>query len=167
MAESTHICPFCGGGTIKKIHVFDRVRELGGKIGVPHGSAEGTMKMDTAPQKEAYFVCNGCTKEYVWASMDINTLIEHFAADEIEAHTIASLIGHYYGNHVTLKDLLTKYRTGIVRLHNNKVPYISNKIAKRQLYLCFNYNGIRTFATFIKKRRNNYYYYSMKAMGIP
>ena len=88
--------------------------------------------------------------------------MQHLEAEE----NVSILIKYYYPEGVTLTDLITKYRTGIVRKHSDKASWISNLIVKRQLYICFNYKGKRTFGTFVRKKKGKHYY-TMKTMGVP
>lgn len=155
-------CPFCGGNPIKKIPYSDRIKSAKIGAGAFEISGEGSIDMDPNPQQEEYYLCNGCNQKYVWADIDINLILEHLEGGE----NIPKLIKYYYPDGVTLTELLTKYRTGIVRRHSDKFSWLSNLIVKRQLFICFNYKGKRTFGTFIR-RENEKYYYTMKTMMVP
>ncbi|MCV0409360.1 hypothetical protein [Nitrosopumilus sp.] len=160
--ENHDVCPFCGGKPIKKNPYSDRVKKAGIGAGALEVSGSGNVEMDPNPEKEEYFLCNGCNQKYVWADIDINLILKHLKGEE----NIPKLIKYYYPDNVSLTDLLTKHRTGIVRRHSDKVSWLSNMIIKRQLYICFNYDGKRTFGTFIRKEKEKYYY-TMKTMGVP
>jgi len=157
-----NICPFCGGKPIKKNPYSDRIKSAKIGAGAFEVSGEGSVNMDPNPQKEEYYLCNGCNQQYVWAEIDINLIIEHLQGGE----NIPKLIKFYYPEGITLTELLMNYRTGIVRRHSDKLSWISNKFVKRQLFICFNYKGKRTFGIFIRKEEEKYYY-TMKTMGVP
>lgn len=155
-------CPFCGGKPIKKNPYSDRIKSAKVGGGALEVSGEGGIEIAPNPQKEEYYLCNGCNQQYVWADIDINLILEHL--DGLE--NIPKLIRFYYPDGVTLTDLIDKHRTGIVRRHDSKLSWLSNSIVKRQLYICFNYNGKRTFGVFVRKKKTKYYY-TMKTMGVP
>lgn len=165
-----NICPFCGATPIKKIPYSDRIEDvgIGGKIGggIEEGFVElagkGKLKVKPNPDQDVYYSCNGCNTTYVWANIDINLLINHLQGNKDK---IAMQINHYYAGKVTLHELLTTYRTGIVRKYS-KQSWIANWKVKSLLYVCFNYENIRTFATFMRKK-NSYYYYIMKRLEVP
>jgi len=113
--EYHDICPFCGGKPIKKNPLLDRITKVRAGGGASQVSAHGSVEMNANPQKEEYYLCNGCNQKYVWAPIDIDLIIKHLDAEE----NIAKLIYHYYKDEVMLTDLLTKYRTGIVRKHSD------------------------------------------------
>jgi hypothetical protein len=75
------------------------------------------------------------------------------------------MVYHHYSNKVTLSDLILKYRTGIVRRHSTTVPYLSQKVARKILYICFNYNGKRTFGSFIRSKDKDCY--TLKSLEVP
>lgn len=77
------------------------------------------------------------------------------------------LIRHYYHENVSLSELLSKHVVGVVRKPSHGLSFLSRKITKKQLFVCFNYKGIRTFGTFIKEKENNIEYYTMETLGIP
>ncbi|MDE1769376.1 MAG: hypothetical protein KGI28_02325 [Thaumarchaeota archaeon] len=165
--ETSNECPFCGANSIKKLPISDRVKKIGGgasgAAGPTSGSGSGTIELEPNPDKEPHYKCNGCNKKYVDASLDINIIINNFKCHPI----IAMQIAHYYKNKVTLTDLLTVYRTGIVRKPSNFFSPLAEKISKRQLFICFNFNGVRTVGTFVKEKESDIEYYKMKMLGIP
>jgi len=162
VVENPNECPFCGGVPIKKHPYSDRIKKVGGGGGISEGSVQGNVELEPNPQKEEYYLCNGCNQRYVLASIDINLILSHIDGKE----NIAKLIKYYYPDGVTLTDLITKYRTGIVRKHSDKASWLSNAVVKRHLYVCFNYNGKRTYGIFIRKEKTKYYY-TLKTMGVP
>jgi hypothetical protein len=145
-------CPFCGGTPMRKSPKSERMSKIGPNVGVQGISAGVNMEFQSSSSKEEYFYCSGCNQEYICASIDINLILTNFCTDRKEE--IADKVRHYYENQVTLTDLLRIYRTGIVRRHRGTVPYISDKLARRSLYICFNYKGKRTFGTFVRSKKN-------------
>lgn len=122
------------------------------------------IDLDPNPQKEEYYVCNGCNFTYVWASVDVKLILEHLRVQP----NIAVLIQNYYGKEVTLTDLMTQHCTGIVRSYHSRLNFISSKLAKRTLYACFNVNGRRTFGIFKREEDvTNSYTYAMRTLEPP
>ncbi len=156
-------CVFCGGRTIEKLPYSDRIKKVSAGGGVLETSSDGSVEIDPHPQKEPHYKCNGCNRKYVDAELDISIIINNLQCEPI----ISVQIYHYYQNGVTLTDLMTKYRTGIVRKPSHFFSPLSEKVAKRQLFICFNYNGRRTVGTFVKEKENDIEYYKMKMLGIP
>lgn len=160
--ESPETCPFCGAEPVKKIPYGDRIKRIGGSGKVSGISAEGNLELTPNPKRQEYLMCNGCDQKYVWASLDINLILNHLNAGE----NIAMLVHHYYNGEVTLTDLITKYRTGIVRRYS-KISFLPKKIVNRQLYICFKFKEKRTFGIVVRKKKNNKYFYTMKTLGVP
>jgi len=157
-------CPRCGGKPIIKNPYSDRVQEGGVGGGVSVFRANSNIKISPNPQKEEYYICNGCNLTYVGASMDFNLIIKHLGSQP----NIAVLVQHYYGKGITLTDLITSYCTGIVRSYHSRLNFITSRLAKRTLYICFNCNGIRTFG--ILKRLDdvtNTYSYALTTLEVP
>lgn len=157
-----HECPFCGSTPIKKHPYSDRIKSAKVGGGAMEVSVKGGIEIEPNPQKEEYYLCNGCNQQYVWADIDIELILQHL--DGLE--NVPKLIRYYYPDGVTLTDLITNYRTGIVRRHDSKLAWLSNSIIKRHLYICFNYNGTRTFGVFMRKKKTKYYY-TVKTIGVP
>jgi hypothetical protein len=155
-------CPFCGAQPIKKNPYSDRIKKLGIGADALEMGGKGEIELAPNPQKEEYYLCNGCNQKYVWADIDINLIIEHLDG----VNSIPKKIKYYYPDGVTLTELLTKHTTGIVRRHSDKLSWLSNSIVKRQLFICFNYNGKRTFGIFVRKKKSKYYY-TVKSVGVP
>ncbi|MGH9922571.1 MAG: hypothetical protein ACRD38_07450, partial [Nitrososphaerales archaeon] len=63
-------CAFCGGKPIKKNPYSDRIKRIGGGGGVSEFSAHGELEIAPNPQREEYYLCNGCNRTYVWAPID-------------------------------------------------------------------------------------------------
>lgn len=162
MADITE-CPFCSGKPIKKLPYSDKIKSVEGGLGVAEGSGKASIELEPNPEREPYYKCNGCNRKYVDATMDINIIINNLKC----APTIVGQIFHYYHSDISLTDLLRKYNVGMLRKPSHMLSFVSEKIAQRQLYICFIYNGIRTFGTFVKEKENDIEYYKMEMLGIP
>jgi hypothetical protein len=160
MSNDIPSCPFCGGKPTYQ-SCNQKVSEINPSISASGVSAGIGIKLNN--QKDHYFSCNGCNSEYVFSDIDINLIIKNFCNDRLEE--IAGMVCHYYSNKVSLSDLILKYRTGIVRRHSNTIPYMSKKLARKILYICFNYNGKRTFGSFIRSKDKNCY--TLKSLEVP
>jgi len=156
-------CPFCGGKPIRKLPYSDRVKKANTSLGITEASVNSGIEIDPNPDAEPHYKCNGCNRKYVDATMDINIIINNLQCEPI----IVSQIFHHYGADISLTDLLTKYVVGVVRKPSHVFSFMAEKVSQRQLYVCFNCDGIRTFGTFIKETENKIEYYKMKMLGIP
>ena len=157
-------CPRCGATPIRKTPYSDRIKGVDAGAGAAQIEGKTKIDLEPNPQKEEYFVCNGCNFTYVWASLDIKLILEHLRVPP----NIAVLVQHYYGKEVTLTDLMTKHCAGIVRSYHSRLNFMSSKLAKRTLYVCFNVNGKRTFGTFKREEEvTNTYTYAMRTLEPP
>jgi hypothetical protein len=152
MSNDIPSCPFCGGKPTYQSN-NQKVSKINPSISVPGVSAGINIELNN--KKDHYFSCNGCNSEYVFSDIDINLIIKNFCNDRLEE--IAEM--------VSLSDLILKYRTGIVRRHSTTVPYLSKKLARKILYICFNYNGKRTFGSFIRSKDKDCY--TLKSLEVP
>lgn len=134
-------CPFCGGRMHVKGPLTDRVKEAGANIIGTSGSVKLRKSDDT------YFTCNGCMMAFVDADRDIKGILRNLKAGA----NIAYRTKHFYGEGVTPRELLEYYRTAIVRKAHPRRSLLSVSLAKRELIICFSYNGIRTYGSFIRK----------------
>lgn len=132
-------CPLCGGTSIKRAPLLDRLKEAGGPaVGV-------TVKMRKSG--EEYLKCNGCTAEFVRAERDIEVIMNGLEV----SRNVPVQIGHIYKEAVRVSDLLTEHRTAIVRRVNVGRSLLGVSVAKGELIICFRYKGIRTFGSFVRK----------------
>jgi hypothetical protein len=60
-------CPFCGGNKIKKLPLSDKVKKANA-TGAGNG---GGIEIESNPDKEYFFKCNGCNLKFVDAERDI------------------------------------------------------------------------------------------------
>ena len=135
-------CPFCGGRLHVKGPLAGRIKEAGVGIAGSGGSAKLRKSGDT------YFTCNGCMMAFVDADRDIEGILHNLKAGANIAHRTR----HFYGEGVSPRELLEDYRTAIVRKAHPQRSLLSVSLAKRELIICFSYNGIRTYGSFIRKR---------------
>ena len=118
--------------------------------------------------------CGSCEKSYNFTDITPETILKNLKTyDEEKAKRIATQINHYYsGTDVILTTLILDYCTGIVRPFRTKIPYITNKLLKQKLHVCFNYNHQRTYLAITKitfgskKDKLNYYDYDSLVMSI-
>lgn len=137
--STTDTCPFCGGSSISRAPLFDRLKEL--SIPVVGGSAR------TRKSGEEYLKCHGCTAEYVCAERDIKTIMNGLV---VRPH-IPTQIRHYYKAAIKTSDLLTRHRTAIVRKVDTRRSLLGVSSARNELIICFKYGGVRTFGSFARR----------------
>ena len=134
-------CPFCGGCLLVKGPLAERIKEAGVGIAGSGGSAKLRKSGDT------YFTCNGCMKAFVDADRDIEGILCGLKSKANIAHRTR----HFYGEGVTPSELLENHRTAILRKANPRRSLLGVSLARKELIICFSYNGIRTYGSFIRK----------------
>lgn len=132
-------CPLCGGTSIKRAPLLDRLKELG----IP--TVGGIIK--TRKSGEEYLKCHGCTAEFIYAERDIKTIMNGLLVED----NVPAQIEHYYKRQIKIPDLLRKHRTAIIRRVNVKRSMLGISAAKKELIICFMYRGVRTFGTFVRE----------------
>lgn len=132
-------CPLCGGTSIKRAPLLDRLKELG----IP--AVGGTVK--TRKSGEEYLRCHGCTAEFVYAERDIKTIMNGLLVQD----NVPAQIEHYYKRQIKIPDLLRKHRTAIIRRVNVKRSMLGVSASKKELIICFMYRGVRTSGTFVRE----------------
>ena len=132
-------CPLCGGASIRRAPLLDRLRELG----IP--AVGGGFK--TRKSGEEYLKCHGCTAEFVHTDRDIKTIMNGLAVQE----NVPAQIEHYYKRQIRISDLLTRHRTAIIRRVSARRSMLGVSTAKRELIICFMYRGVRTYGTFVRE----------------
>lgn len=141
-------CPICGGTSIKRAPLFDRLKG----VGIP--AVGGSLK--TRKSCETYLKCHGCTAEFVYAERGIEQIMNGLLVED----NIPGQIEYYYKEAIEVPDLLTKHRTAIIRRVHVKRSLLGVSSTKKELIICFNYKGIRTFGSFIREtdsRRRAHY----------
>lgn len=157
-------CPFCGGEAEERTHQPLGLEQVSTESKIPYVN----IKLGKTKKTQTHYFCDGCRENYIHVTLEIESLVSNLRFDEKKRKYIADCISFYYDGGVTLRDLLLTYRTGIVRSYNPRISYISEKFAKRNLYICFEYKGVRTIATIQKeKSKSGIYYYTIKAIGVP
>jgi len=154
-------CPFCGGNKIKKLPISDKVK----KVNASGSGNGGGLEVESNPDKEYFFKCNGCNLKFVDAERDIDGITNNL---QVRAN-IAILIRKYYHENISVSDLLLKHRVAIVRKPSNFFSFIADKVVEKELIICFLYNGIRTFGSFVKEKdeETGIYRYHFKTLGVP
>lgn len=136
---ATETCPLCGGESIRRAPLLDRLKEAG----VP--AVGGSLK--TRKSGEEYLKCHGCTAEFVHAKRDVKTVMNGLVVQE----NVPAQILHYYKRQIKVPDLLTKHRTAIIRRVHAKRSLLAVSAAKKELIICFMHRGVRTYGTFVRK----------------
>lgn len=147
-------CPFCGGFGLLKKPVIDRLSGSSVSVGV------ASLHLVVDSRGEEYYKCNGCNMSFVFADREIETMLPGMMV----SLSVAFRIKHYYGGGVSARDLLTKHRTATVRKVRGRLSFFASRIAQNELVMCFNYNGIRTFGSFRRRRGDNGYYYTFEGL---
>lgn len=140
MAAPSATCPFCGGRPIRKRPLLD------GALIAFH-TALGGASVEPKQSGESYLKCNGCAREFVPADRDIENILLGLRVEP----SVLPLIRRYHGEGVTVTDLLTEYRTDIVRKAHHYRSCVSVSAARNEIIICFRRRGVRTFGTFAQK----------------
>ena len=152
--EGSAPCPFCGGVGLPKRPWGDRIS--GSSIGTDVAS----LRLVVDSSGEEYFKCHGCNTSFVFADREIGTILPGLRMRP----KVALLAKHYYGDGVSVHDLLTRHRTAIVRKIHGRLSFISARTARNELVVCLNYNGVRTFGSLRRRRGCNGYYYELRGL---
>jgi len=158
-------CPLCGDIPTMHQHLSDRLRALRGGVGVPAvAGGDAAINLDPNVRPENYFYSNGCKMLYVdVSSFDINIILDNLRIDPL----VEDPFRHYYGSRVTVEELIKNHRTGIIRKPRNMLSFLTDRIFKSKLYVGFNFEGKRTFGTFVKIKKDEIENYLMTAIGVP
>lgn len=137
------------------------------KINAYSGVAGGIAGLDDSIVSldglNEWYNCRRCSRKYAWLSR----IEEQKILPNIDGSPeIAALVYHYYPEGVTLTELIESYRTGIVRRYSGRLAYILEPLALRAIYICFNYNGRRTYAVLVRKE-NSDTLYTVVTMEVP
>ena len=147
-------CPFCGGRGLPKKPGIDRLS--GSSVSV--GAASLRLVVDS--KGEEYYKCHGCDMSFVLADREIETILPGMMVNL----SVPIRIRHYYGGGVSARDLLTRHCAAAVRKARGRLSFFASRMAQNELVLCFNYNGIRTFGSFRRRRGANGYYYTFEGL---
>ena len=148
-------CPICGGASIRRAPLLDRLKELG----IP--AVGGGFK--TRKSGEEYLKCHGCGAEFVPINRDIKTIMNGLMVQK----NVPDLIEYYYKRRIKVSDLLTRHRTAIIRRVNVKRSMLGVSASQKELIICFMYRGVRTFGTFVRKadpKRGAHYVFTELSM---
>lgn len=149
------LCPFCGGRGLPRRPRLDRLS--GSSVSI--GPASLHLAVDSSG--EEYFNCRGCDMSFVFAEREIATILSGLKMGP----NIPILVKHYYGDGVAVRDLLTQHRTAMVRKVRAGLSFLSPSAVRNELVMCFNYNGIRTFGSFRRRRGSRGYYYTFEVLN--
>lgn len=149
------LCPFCGGRGLPRRPRLDRLSGSSVTIG------PATLRLVVDTRGEEYFKCRGCDMAFVFAEREIETILAGLKMGP----NIPILAKHYYGDGVTVRDLLTEHRTAMVRKVRSGLSFLSPSAVRNELVMCFNYNGIRTFGSFRRRRGGRGYYYTFEVLN--
>ena len=144
-ASNAGKCPFCGGRADIKRPKLDVIKKMSAEAYGLGGSVE------TRRMSDIYYKCNGCTMEFVHAEREIESILVGLEIGE----KVPNQIKRCYSGSVSAIDLLTEHRTAIVRKANNYLSFISAHIVKDEQMICFCYNNVRTYGTFVKKSKKS------------
>ena len=155
--DGARTCPFCGGMAVRR-----RPALSGAKMGATIGGTG--LSLEAGGSEESYLKCNGCTMEFVRADRDVDTILAGLRA----RRRIAAQIRHYYGEGVTVTDLLTGHVTAMARKANHYRSLASVSVSKKELIICFSYKNIRTFGSFVRKsdRSSGRRYYEFRELSM-
>ena len=150
-------CPFCGGRPVRKAPLLGSAR-----IGVKVAGTGASLR--TKGSGASYLRCDGCAREFVPAERDIGNILSGLEVDP----RVLPLIRLYHGEGVTVTDLLTAYRTAIVRKVHRYRSLVSVSVAKREILICFRRRGVRTFGTFARRtgKQGSGDHYVFKGLGM-
>ena len=135
-------CPFCKGQLITKRLPSDKVKKVGGRVMGTGASVE------LRKSGGSYFTCNGCRMKFVDADRNMGAILRNLKVGA----NIAYRIIHFYGKELPPTKLLSDHRIAVVRKVNPAKSLLGMSIAKKELIVCFSYNGIMTYGSFIKDK---------------
>lgn len=155
------LCPFCGNNPIQKNPPLDRLREVGGNVS---GVGGGDFKLDPPSEKEIFYHCKGCNKEYYLLSNTfLQSILSRFTPSSSDKETLKPQISRFYKISIDLITFVQEYNIGIVRLRHDFKSFFTGK-GFCPLCICFNDKQCkRTFSRLIKeKAENNLDYFTIK-----
>ena len=152
--DSPRTCPFCGGRALRMVPLLDGAR-LGVKVA-------GTGLSLKAPRSgQSYLHCNGCMIDYIRADRGVETVTSGLLAEPLAALR-ARL---YYGEGVSVSDLLHCHCTGMARRVRPGRSLASVSVVKGELLACFSYGGVRTYGSLVLRRTGGIDRYVLRGLG--
>ena len=111
---------------------------------------------------ETYLHCHGCTLDYVRADREVGTV----AAGLLVEDRVRSQIKRYYGEGVTVSDLLLRHCTGMARRVRPRRSIASVYVDNSELFACFLRGGVRTFGSLVRRSGGGEYdHYVLRGLG--
>lgn len=147
-------CPFCGGRASRKRPPLAGARISGTLPGVG-------LSLAAAAPVVSYLHCNGCTIDYVRADRDVETVAAGLRVDP----RAALQARHYYGEGVTVSDLLRCHLTAMARRVSARRSIASVSVSGRELLACFSYGGVRTYGSLVLRRGGTGDHYTLRGLG--
>ena len=130
-------CPFCGGVVFPRWPWRDHLPVLYIRV------RSSTLRLAAGREGRAHLGCHGCEMSFVPADADMAAILPGLRV----RRNAAICARHYYGDGVSVRDLLARHRTAVVKRVRWRPPLLSSKAARSELVVCLKYNGMRTFCT--------------------
>ena len=125
--------------------------------------AGASLSVRTARAGGWYLHCNGCTASFVRADRDVKTVAAGLLVDP----RAALQVRHYYGEGVTVSDLLDCHLAAMARKVHVRRSLASVSVDKGELLACFLCRGVRTFGSLVRRRKGGgrYYHYVLRGLS--
>lgn len=150
--NSDNPCPFCSGATARKLPAQGPAGAGGPQVGT--GAPSKTPR-----PAEPHLSCSGCAKEFVPDEEDIVIIVSCL---QVETSRIMSC----YGDGVTADGLLVEQHTGMAKKIRGHHPHALIFLARGDLIVCFRYNNVRTYGSFIREgSKPNGPHHAFREMG--
>lgn len=152
--DGPRTCPFCGGRASRRRPPLDGA-ELRGAV------AGAGLSVRTARTGGWYLHCDGCTADYVRADRDIETIAAGLRVDP----RVPLQVRHYYGEGLTVSDLLRCHLAAMARRVHARRSLASVHVDRGELLPCFSYRGVRTFGSLVRRRGKGGYHYALRGLS--
>lgn len=150
---STSGCPFCGHNSVSSFSSYQDLLDNGTRQFPEIATPDGPIQISSNPRPKDFHKCCSCRMEYSYTTVNIDELI---AGSRGERH-IAILLQHHYPSGPPLPELIRTHRTATLKRPRHATSYVADDEANRMIIIPFNYQGIRTYATFMKAVGSNTY----------
>lgn len=146
-------CPFCGNDGIVSFSSYQELLDNWENQFPAIATPDGPIRISSNPRPKDFHKCCNCLMEFSFVDIDIDELLRN-TSGEIE---IRMLKDHHYPNGPTLCELISTYRTAIVKKPRHTSSYLSDDEINRMIIIPFNYEGVRTYGTFMQDKGSNTY----------